>query len=112
MKKFKTFLEGMELTGKGQYFDPNKKQYVEQPSEEITQLTSLYPQFNTPEVQSYLELITSESYNDTVKKLARYLNINEDELHQTYPNYSSLYAMVVQNVYDILEIEATHAENL
>lgn len=112
MNTFKTFIEGMELTGGGQYFDPGKQRYVEQPSDEINQLTSLYPQFNTPEVQSYLELITSESYNDTVKKLARYLSINEDELHQNYPNFSSLYALVVQNVYDILAIEAEHSENL
>jgi hypothetical protein len=112
MKKLKTFAEAMDLHGQGQYFDHGKKRYVSSPNDEIQQLTSVYPEFKSKEIQTYLELITSQSYNSTVEKLARYLNINVDQLHEQYPNFSSLYALVIQNLYDIIAIEDSQRDTL
>lgn len=112
MDKFSKFCEAMDLSGGGKYFHPSKKKLIQQPSDDVKELTELYPQFDTPEVQSYLELITSESYNDTVNKLSRYLGINEDELYRKYPNFSSLYGLVIEVLYDIINLESSQKQQL
>lgn len=104
--------EALDLPNKGQFFHPSKKKYVEKlPSHEKEIVTGMYPNLDK-ENQAYLELITSDSYKRTCERLARYLGVSIDELHKQHPSFSSLYSIILQNFFGIVESENLHKSEL
>lgn len=108
----KRYTEALDLPDKGKYFHPQKVKYVEKlPQHEKDVVEALYPDLG-PDAQRYLELITSNSYKHAVAKLAKYLNLSIEEMHKTYPNFSSLYSIILQNYLNIQQIEKQYKEEL
>ena len=71
----------------------------------------LFPQLG-PEAQKYLEHIATQSFKQTVKKLARYLGIEVDDILHQYPNVNSFAAVLFDTLHKIEDIEQQHTEEL
>lgn len=104
--------EALDLPFGGKYMHPSKKDYVENlPSHEKDIVTGMYPSLDK-ENQAYLELITSESYKRSVERLAKYLGVSIEQLHKKYPSFSSLYSVIINNFFEIIEAEKQYKEEL
>ena len=104
--------EALDLPFGGKYMHPSKKKYVEKlPSHEKDIVTGMYPSLDKDN-QAYLELITSESYKRSVERLAKYLGVSIEQLHKKYPSFSSLYSVIINNFFEIIESERQYKEEL
>jgi len=91
---------------------PSKKKYVENlPSHEKDIVTGMYPKLDADN-QAYLELITSATYKRSVERLAKYLGLSLEQLHQRHPSFSSLYNIILTNFMNTLEAEQDYKEEL
>jgi hypothetical protein len=56
-----------------------------------------------PNANRYLEIITSESYQSTFKKLSNYLNISHDSLEQKLKNLPSFFGLLIGLIQETLD---------
>ena len=104
--------EALDLPFGGKYMHPSKKKYVENlPSHEKDIVTGMYPKLDADN-QAYLELITSATYKRSVERLAKYLGLSLEQLHQRHPSFSSLYNIILTNFMNTLEAEQDYKEEL
>jgi len=104
--------EALDLPFGGKYMHPSKKKYVENlPSHEKDIVTGMYPKLDADN-QAYLELITSATYKRSVERLAKYLGLSLEQLHQRHPSFSSLYNIILTNFMNTLEAEQDYKKEL
>ncbi len=79
----------------------NEKDYVEQ----------ILPDLG-PEADRYLEIITSESYQQNVKRVAYYLGISVGEIQSKFPNYPTMVMLAFKTLNDIKRAESNLKKQL
>ena len=82
--------------------DPSKRAKIENEKDYIEQIL---PDLG-PEADRYLEIITSESYKQNIKKVADILGININEIQAKFPNYPTMAMLAIKALNDIKRTES------
>jgi hypothetical protein len=83
--------------------DPSKRAKIENEKDYVEQIL---PDLG-PEADRYLEIITSESYQQNVKRVAYYLGISVSEIQAKFPNYPTMVMLAIKTLNDIKRAESS-----
>lgn len=91
------------------YFDPSKREIY---SNDKDYIKKILPDLTDTE-EEYLDIITSESYKNTVNKAIRYLGLeNFNQLKQQYPTIPSLGMVAMMSLHKVQNIENRYKNQL
>jgi hypothetical protein len=65
-----------------------------------------------PDADRYLEIITSESYKQNIKRVAYYLGISISEIQNKFPNYPTMVMLAIKALNDIKRAESGMKQKL
>jgi len=82
--------------------DPSKRAKIENEKDYVEQIL---PDLG-PEADRYLEIITSESYQQNIKRVAYYLGISISEIQNKFPNYPTMVMVAIKALNDIKRAES------
>ena len=85
------------------FIDPSKRAKIENEKDYVEQIL---PDLG-PEADRYLEIITSESYQQNVKRVAYYLGISVSEIQAKFPNYPTMVMLAIKTLNDIKRAESS-----
>jgi hypothetical protein len=85
------------------FIDPSKRAKIENEKDYVEQIL---PDLG-PEADRYLEIITSESYQQNVKRVAYYLGISVSEIQAKFPNYPTMVMLAIKTLNDIKRTESS-----
>jgi hypothetical protein len=88
--------------------DPSKRAKIENEKDYVEQIL---PDLG-PEADRYLEIITSESYQQNVKRVAHYLGISVSEVQNKFPNYPTMAMLAIKALNDIKRAESGMKQQL
>ena len=88
--------------------DPSKRAKIENEKDYIEQIL---PDLG-PDADRYLEIITSESYKQNIKKVADILGININEIQAKFPNYPTMVMLAIKALNDIKRAESGMKQQL
>ena len=88
--------------------DPSKRAKIEDEKDYVEQIL---PDLG-PEADRYLEIITSESYQQNIKRVAYYLGISVSEIQNKFPNYPTMAMLAIKALNDIKRIESGMKQQL
>lgn len=88
--------------------DPSKRAKIENEKDYVEQIL---PDLG-PEADRYLEIITSESYKQNIKRVAYYLGININEIQAKFPNYPTMVMLAIKALNDIKRAESGMKQQL
>ena len=88
--------------------DPSKRAKIENEKDYVEQIL---PDLG-PEADRYLEIITSESYQQNIKRVAYYLGININEIQAKFPNYPTMVMLAIKALNDIKRAESGMKQQL
>ena len=88
--------------------DPSKRAKIENEKDYIEQIL---PDLG-PEADRYLEIITSESYKQNIKRVAYYLGISVSEIQAKFPNYPTMVMLAIKALNDIKRAESGMKQQL
>lgn len=88
--------------------DPSKRTKIENEKDYVEQIL---PDLG-PEADRYLEIITSESYQQNVKRVAYYLGISVSEIQAKFPNYPTMVMLAIKALNDIKRAESGMKQQL
>lgn len=88
--------------------DPSKRAKIENEKDYVEQIL---PDLG-PEADRYLEIITSESYQQNVKRVAYYLGISVSEIQAKFPNYPTMVMLAIKALNDIKRAESGMKQQL
>lgn len=90
------------------FIDPSKRAKIENEKDYVEQIL---PDLG-PEADRYLEIITSESYQQNVKRVAHYLGISVSEIQAKFPNYPTMVMLAFKTLNDIKRAESSLKKQL
>jgi len=90
------------------FIDPSKRAKIENEKDYVEQIL---PDLG-PEADRYLEIITSESYQQNVKRVAYYLGISVSEIQSKFPNYPTMVMLAFKTLNDIKRSESSLKKQL
>ena len=90
------------------FIDPSKRDKIENEKDYVEQIL---PDLG-PEADRYLEIITSESYQQNVKRVAHYLGISVSEIQAKFPNYPTMVMLAFKTLNDIKRAESSLKKQL
>lgn len=90
------------------FIDPSKRAKIENEKDYVEQIL---PDLG-PEADRYLEIITSESYQQNVKRVAYYLGISVGEIQSKFPNYPTMVMLAFKTLNDIKRAESNLKKQL
>ena len=88
--------------------DPSKRAKIEDEKDYVEQIL---PDLG-PEADRYLEIITSESYQQNIKRVAHYLGISISEVQNKFPNYPTMAMLAIKALNDIKRAESGMKQQL
>ena len=88
--------------------DPSKRAKIEDEKDYVEQIL---PDLG-PEADRYLEIITSESYQQNIKRVAYYLGISVSEIQNKFPNYPTMAMLAIKALNDIKRAESGMKQQL
>jgi hypothetical protein len=88
--------------------DPSKRSSIE---DEKDYVEEILPNLG-PEADRYLEIITSESYQKNLERVAFYLGLKVDKIQEKFPNYPTMAMMAIKALVDIKKIETQFKSKL
>jgi len=88
--------------------DPSKRDKIEDEKDYVEQIL---PDLG-PEADRYLEIITSESYQQNIKRVAHYLGISVSEVQNKFPNYPTMAMLAIKALNDIKRAESGMKQQL
>ena len=88
--------------------DPSKRAKIENEKDYVEQIL---PDLG-PEADRYLEIITSESYQKNIKRVADYLGISVSEVQNKFPNYPTMAMLAIKALNDIKRAESGMKQQL
>ena len=88
--------------------DPSKRAKIEDEKDYVEQIL---PDLG-PEADRYLEIITSESYQKNIKRVADYLGISVSEVQNKFPNYPTMAMLAIKALNDIKRAESGMKQQL
>jgi len=88
--------------------DPSKRAKIENEKDYVEQIL---PDLG-PEADRYLEIITSESYKQNIKRVAYYLGISVSEIQAKFPNYPTMVMLAIKALNDIKRAESGMKQQL
>ena len=88
--------------------DPSKRAKIENEKDYVEQIL---PDLG-PAADRYLEIITSESYKQNIKRVAYYLGININEIQAKFPNYPTMVMLAIKALNDIKRAESGMKQQL
>ena len=88
--------------------DPSKRAKIENEKDYVEQIL---PDLG-PEADRYLEIITSESYQQNIKRVAHYLGISISEVQNKFPNYPTMAMLAIKALNDIKRAESGMKQQL
>jgi hypothetical protein len=88
--------------------DPSKRAKIEDEKDYVEQIL---PDLG-PEADRYLEIITSESYQQNIKRVAHYLGISVSEVQNKFPNYPTMAMLAIKALNDIKRAESGMKQQL
>ena len=88
--------------------DPSKRAKIENEKDYVEQIL---PDLG-PEADRYLEIITSESYQKNIQRVAYYLGININEIQNKFPNYPTMVMLAIKALNDIKRAESGMKQQL
>jgi len=84
------------------FIDPSKRAKIENEKDYVEQIL---PDLG-PDADRYLEIITSESYQQNIKRVAYYLGVNVNEIQSKFPNYPTMIMLAFKTLNDIKRAES------
>ena len=81
--------------------DPSKRAKIENEKDYVEQIL---PDLG-PEADRYLEIITSESYQKNIDRVAYYLGISKQQIQDKFPNYPTMMMLAMKALSDIKKAE-------
>ncbi len=81
--------------------DPSKRAKIENEKDYVEQIL---PDLG-PEADRYLEIITSESYQKNIDRVALYLGISKQQIQEKFPNYPTMMMLAMKALSDIKRTE-------
>jgi len=88
--------------------DPSKRAKIENEKDYVEQIL---PDLG-PDADRYLEIITSESYKQNIKRVAYYLGISVSEIQAKFPNYPTMVMLAIKALNDIKRAESGMKQQL
>lgn len=88
--------------------DPSKRAKIEDEKDYVEQIL---PDLG-PEADRYLEIITSESYQKNIQRVAYYLGISVSEVQNKFPNYPTMAMLAIKALNDIKRAESGMKQQL
>ena len=88
--------------------DPSKRAKIEDEKDYVEQIL---PDLG-PEADRYLEIITSESYQKNIQRVAYYLGISVSEIQNKFPNYPTMAMLAIKALNDIKRTESGMKQQL
>ena len=88
--------------------DPSKRAKIENEKDYVEQIL---PDLG-PDADRYLEIITSESYQKNIQRVAYYLGININEIQNKFPNYPTMVMLAIKALNDIKRAESGMKQQL
>ena len=88
--------------------DPSKRAKIENEKDYVEQIL---PDLG-PAADRYLEIITSESYQQNIKRVAYYLGISVSEIQAKFPNYPTMVMLAIKALNDIKRAESGMKQQL
>ena len=88
--------------------DPSKRAKIENEKDYVEQIL---PDLG-PDADRYLEIITSESYQKNIQRVAYYLGINVSEIQAKFPNYPTMVMLAIKALNDIKRAESGMKQQL
>ena len=88
--------------------DPSKRAKIEDEKDYVEQIL---PDLG-PEADRYLEIITSESYQKNIQRVAYYLGISVSEIQNKFPNYPTMAMLAIKALNDIKRAESGMKQQL
>ena len=93
--------EAIDVDDNPDFIDPSKRSKIEDEKDYVEQIL---PDLG-PEADRYLEIITSESYKQNIQRVARYLNVNVNELQNKFPDFPTMMMIAFKTLRDLQSIE-------
>ncbi len=90
------------------FIDPSKRAKIENEKDYVEQIL---PDLG-PDADRYLEIITSESYQQNIKRVAYYLGVNVNEIQSKFPNYPTMIMLAFKALTDIKKAESNLKKQL
>ena len=88
--------------------DPSKRAKIENEKDYVEQIL---PDLG-PDADRYLEIITSESYQKNIQRVAYYLGISINEIQNKFPNYPTMVMLAIKALNDIKRAESGMKQKL
>ena len=88
--------------------DPSKRAKIENEKDYVEQIL---PDLG-PEADRYLEIITSESYQKNIQRVAYYLGISVSEIQNKFPNYPTMAMLAIKALNDVKRVESGMKQQL
>ena len=88
--------------------DPSKRAKIENEKDYVE---LILPDLG-PAADRYLEIITSESYKQNIKRVAYYLGISVSEIQAKFPNYPTMVMLAIKALNDIKRAESGMKQQL
>ena len=88
--------------------DPSKRAKIENEKDYVEQIL---PDLG-PEADRYLEIITSESYQKNIDRVAYYLGISKQQIQDKFPNYPTMMMLAMKALSDIKKAEQSMKSQL
>ena len=88
--------------------DPSKRAKIENEKDYVEQIL---PDLG-PEADRYLEIITSESYQNNITEVANTLGISVSEIQNKFPNYPTMVMLAIKALNDIKRAESGMKQQL
>jgi hypothetical protein len=88
--------------------DPSKRAKIENEKDYVEQIL---PDLG-PDADRYLEIITSESYQKNIQRVAYYLGISINEIQNKFPNYPTMVMLAIKALNDIKRAESGMKQQL
>lgn len=88
--------------------DPSKRAKIENEKDYVEQIL---PDLG-PDADRYLEIITSESYQKNIQRVAYYLGISINEIQNKFPNYPTMVMLAIKALNDIKRSESGMKQQL
>ena len=88
--------------------DPSKRAKIENEKDYVEQIL---PDLG-PAADRYLEIITSESYKQNIKRVSYYLGISVSEIQAKFPNYPTMVMLAIKALNDIKRAESGMKQQL
>jgi hypothetical protein len=82
--------------------DPSKRAKIENEKDYVEQIL---PDLG-PDADRYLEIVTSESYQQNIKRVSYYLGISVGEIQSKFPNYPTMIMLAIKALNDIKRAES------